>query len=171
MKVLVTYISQTGNTEKVAKAVHDAVSGSHEAEMVKLEAGDVSALSGYDVVFVGSPIHAGGLADPVKQLLAKLPANPGFALAGLVTHASDVYSKENYEKGIEALEAMAKDKGIRYLGCFDCQGKLMHDIRPMVQQALGLSDEEWAKRMEETDKHPDAKDLENARAFARKVVS
>jgi flavodoxin len=171
MKALVTYFSQTGNTEKLAQAVYDEISGSHEAKMAKLEDVDASALSGHDVVFVGSPIHAGGLADPVKALLGTLSANPGFALAGLVTHASDVYSKENYEKGLEALEAMAKEKGVKYLGCFDCQGKLMQEIRPMVQQGLGLSDEEWAKRMEETDKHPDETDLANARAFARKVVS
>jgi len=171
MKILVTYFSRTGNTEKVAQVVHDELLGSHAAEMRKLKDIDVSALSGYDVVFLGSPIHAGGLADPVKEFLGKLPVNPGFALAGLVTHASDVYSKENYEKGLEALESAAKDKGIKHLGCFDCQGKLELAIRPMVQEALGLSDEEWAKRMGETDKHPDEKDLKNAKEFAAKVVS
>jgi flavodoxin len=171
MKVLITYFSQTGNTEKVAKAVYDQVSGSHEAEIVKLEDLDASAPPSYDVVFVGTPIHAGGLADPVKEFLNGLSVSPGFALAGLVTHASDAYSKENYEKGLRALKAMAEDKNINYLGCFDCQGKLAEEIQPMVQKARGLSDADWAKRMEETNKHPDENDLRNARGFAAKVLS
>ena len=40
----------------------------------------------------------------------------------------------------------------------------------MVQQAHGASDEEWAKRMEEVEKHPDAEDEKNAKAFARDMI-
>ncbi len=88
-----------------------------------------------------------------------------------MTHASDLYSKENYEKGLESLASTAEEKGIRYLGCFDCQGRLAPAIQPMVQKSQGLSDEEWAKRMAETDKHPDAEDEKNAREFAREVMA
>jgi flavodoxin len=170
MKVLITYFSQTGNTEKLAQAVFEEVSGSHEAELKKLEEVDVSALSGYDALFAGSPIHAGGLAGPVKEFLGNLPEGSGFALAGLVTHASDAYDKANFEKGLQEFEDVSTGKGITYKGCFDCQGKLMEGIRPMVQKAKGVSDEEWAKIMEETDKHPDEEDLQNAREFAKSAL-
>ncbi len=171
MKVLITFFSQTGNTEKVALAVSDEVSGSHDVEMKKLEEVDTLSLSGYEVVFFGSPIHAGGLAGPVKEFLGNLPDNPGFALAGLITHASSAYEKDNYEKGIQEIEKISNEKGITYKGCFDCQGKLMEELRPVVQKSKGASDEEWAKIMEETDKHPSEEDLANAREFAGQVIS
>jgi flavodoxin len=170
MKVLITYFSQTGNTEKVAKAVLEELSKDHDVEMKKLEETDASALSDYQAVFIGTPIHAGGLAGPTKEFLAKLPDNAGFVLAGLVTHASSAYEKENFEKGLKEFETVSREKGIACKGCFDCQGKLMEGLRPMVQKARGVADDEWAKIMAETDKHPDEQDLKNAREFAAGVV-
>ena len=41
----------------------------------------------------------------------------------------------------------------------------------MVQEARGLSDEEWAKRMAKTDEHPDAEDENDAREFASEIVA
>jgi flavodoxin I len=171
MKILVAYFSQTGNTEQIARAVHQELSPEHPVDVAKIEEIDAAGLAGYELVFVGTPIHAGGLSGPVKEMLASLPSSPAFALAGLVTHASDLYSKENYEKGLESLARVAEEKGIRYLGCFDCQGRLNPAIQPMVQKAQGLSDEEWAKRMAKTDRHPDAEDEKNAREFAREVLA
>ena len=171
MKILITFFSPTGNTEQIARAVHEELSGDHQVKLEKIEGIDAAGLTGYDLVFVGTPIHAGGLSGPVKALLENLPSSPGFALAGLVTHASDLYSKENYEKGLESLASIAEGKGIRYLGCFDCQGRLAPAIQPMVQEAQGLSNEEWVKRMAETDKHPDAEDENDAREFSREIVA
>lgn len=171
MRVVIACFSQTGNTEQIARAIQEEISGDHEVELRKTEELDVAELAGCGLVFVATPIHAGGLAGPTKDLLEKLPSSPGFALAGLVTHASDAYSSENYDKGLEALAASAGEKDIRYMGCFDCQGRLAPAIQPMVQKARGLSDEDWAKIMADTDKHPDAEDEKTAREFARGVLS
>jgi flavodoxin len=171
MRAMIACFSQTGNTEQIARAVQGEIAGDHEVELQKIEELDVADLAGCELVFVATPIHAGGLSGPVKELLEKLPSSPGFALAGLVTHASDAYSKENYEKGLESLAALSGEKDIRYLGCFDCQGRLAPAIQPMVQKARGLSDEDWAEVMAETNKHPDAEDEGKAREFARGVLS
>jgi len=171
MRVLIACFSQTGNTEQIAGAVQAEVAGDHEVELQKIEDLDAAGLTGYELVFVATPIHGGGLSGPVKEVLEKMPSSPGFALAGLVTHASDAYSKENYEKGLESLASLCGEKDIRYLGCFDCQGRLAPAIQPMVQKARGLSDEDWAQVMEETNKHPDAEDEQKAREFARGVLS
>lgn len=171
MKILIGYFSQTGNTEQIARAVQQELSGDHQVEVETIEEIDAAGISGYELIFVGTPIHAGGLSGPVKEWLEKLPSLPALALAGLVTHASDVYSRENYGKGLETLEAIAGEKRLRYLGCFDCQGRLAPAIQPMVQKSRGLSDQEWAERMVETDQHPDADDEKRAREFAREVVA
>lgn len=171
MKILVTYLSMTGNTEKLANAICEEASGSNDADLKKIDDVSADGLGDYDVVFVGSPIHAGGLAGPAKGFLDGLSDGAGFKLAGFTTHSSDAYSKENFEKGLAMFEKIAGNKGITYLGCFDCQGKLADAIRPMVQQAGKISDEEFAKVMEETDKHPDVEDLQNAKNFAKEVLS
>jgi flavodoxin len=167
MKVLVTYFSQTGNTEKVAKAIAGAAG---EAELKLI--GDVAdgSISDYDLIFVGAPIHAGGLAADAKKLLDSISDSSKLALAGFITHAADVYESANFEKGLETFEEICNKKGINYLGVFNCTGKLNEKIRPMVQQMKGVSDEDWAAQMEETDKHPNDEDLKNAGKFAAEMM-
>jgi hypothetical protein len=133
------------------------------------KAGDVKF---YDLVFLGSPIHAGGLAAAASDFLDAMPDSTGFKLAGFVTHASDAYeSKEGYERGIDTFSNVTRAKGIAYLGCFDCRGRLDPTIGPMVQQTKKLPDDEWAKMMEVLDKHPDENDERAAADFAGEVVS
>lgn len=171
MKVLIVYFSQTGNTEMVAKAVHEWATADHDVDLDKI--GDISTdkLSGYDLVFIGTPIHAGGIAGDVKNFLAALPESPSYAVASLVTHSSSLYMNEAHEKGINNIEKICGDKSINYLGCFHCQGKLDPKIQPMVQQMQKVSDDEWKKRMDETDKHPSEEDLAKAREFAEQAIS
>ena len=171
MKVLIVYFSQTGNTEMVAKAVHEWAKADHDVDLDKI--GDISPdkLSGYDLVFVGTPIHAGGIAEDARKFMTALPETPSFAVASLVTHSSALYMNEAHERGINDLEKICKDKSINYLGCFHCQGKLNPKIQPMVQKMQNVPDDEWKKRMDDTDKHPSDEDLANARAFADEVIS
>jgi flavodoxin len=56
MKVLVAYMSRTGNTKKVAEAIYDAISQPKEIKRVE----DVTSLEGYDLSFLGFPIHGFG---------------------------------------------------------------------------------------------------------------
>ncbi|MCJ7772103.1 MAG: flavodoxin family protein [Desulfobacterales bacterium] len=171
MKVLVTYFSQTGNTKLIADAILQEVSQSNEVDLIKIEETDPGTLSEYDAVFVGSPIHAGGLAAQVKELLEALPQNPKFKLAAFITHASSAYEKDGFDKGIQSLDDITKSKKITYLGSYDCQGRLSEEIQPIVQQSRGESDEEWGKRMAECNEHPNAEDEQKAKEFAKKVLA
>jgi len=65
MKVLVTYLSQTGNTKKVADAIFGEIKG--DKEMKTLET--TSDLNGYDLAFVGFPVWSSGPAEPAKKFL------------------------------------------------------------------------------------------------------
>ncbi len=171
MKILIVYFSQTGNTEMVAKAVQEQAAANHEVDLKTMGDTGADELAGYDLVFVGTPIHAGGIAGAAQNFMAALPESPTFAVASLVTHASSLYMNEAHEKGIKDLEKICKDKSVNYLGCFHCQGKLDPNIQPMVQKMQNVPDDEWKKRMEETDKHPSEEDLANARKFAGQVIS
>ena len=70
-KVLVTYYSRTGNTEKMAEEV---AAGAREVEGVKVElkpVGEVRVeeLLDYDGIIIGSPCYYGTMAAEVKQLI------------------------------------------------------------------------------------------------------
>jgi len=170
MKILIACFSQTGNTMQIAEAIHQEISQSNEVDLVKVEEINADKMGGYDLVFIGSPIHAGGLAGPVKELLDALPENPSFKLAAFITHASFAYQPEGFEKGMKALDEISTSKNITYLGSYDCQGKLAAELQPIVKESQEVSDEEWAKRMAEADQHPDTDDKHKAKEFARDVV-
>nr|MDO8098195.1 flavodoxin family protein [Candidatus Njordarchaeota archaeon] len=78
MRVLVAYRSDTGNTDKIAKAIFEEVSKKHKADLRKLKDVIIESLKGYDMVFLGSPCHAGDLATPIKRILTALPNSPKY---------------------------------------------------------------------------------------------
>jgi flavodoxin I len=169
MKVLVAYYSMSGNTEKLAKAIHDEASKNHESYLKKVDEVEAKWLNKHDVLFVGSPTHAGELSAAVKKFLTGLPKSPGLKVAAFVTHASP--DKADFEKCFKAFEAFGKEKEFKLLGCCDCQARLAPEIQPYVKEARKASDAEFAEMMRAIDKRPSAADLRNARKFARDILS
>lgn len=84
MKTLVIYDSVHGNTEKIAKAIGDAIAG----EVQVLRAGEVnsSELKTFDLLIVGAPTHGGRPTQAIRDLLDKVPGN---ALQGTNVAAFD----------------------------------------------------------------------------------
>ncbi len=169
MKVLVAYYSMSGNTEKLAKAIHDEALKHHESYLKKVDEVDTKWLNKHDVLFVGSPTHGGDLSAPVKKFMTGLPKSPRFKVAVFVTHSSP--DKADYEKCFKAFEASAKEKRFALLGCCNCQARLAPEIQPYVKEARNASDAEFAEMMKSIDKRPNAADLRNARKFAREMLS
>jgi flavodoxin len=170
MKVLIIYFSQTGNTGKVAQAIYEEASLVHEVESKKLEEVSAEHLSGYDLLFIGSPIHAGNLSEAVKDFLGRLQTLPGRKMAGFLTHAGSAYPEQIMSKFTEPFKAACEKNTLEYLGCFSCQGFLNPAIHEMVKKSQNLTDEQWAERVKEMTGHPNAEDLNKARAFAREVL-
>lgn len=83
MKALVIYDSQFGNTEKIARAIGEALRAG--AETTVIHAGEVSAetLTGCDLIVVGSPTQRFHATEPVDALLQ------GHALQGVRAAAFD----------------------------------------------------------------------------------
>ncbi len=169
MKVLVAYFSMSGNTEKLAKAIHSEASKKHESYLKKVDEVEPEWLNKHDVLFVGSPTHAGELSAAVKKFMTELPKSPRFKVAAFITHASP--ERVEYEKCFKAFEAFAKEKSFTLLGCCDCQARLAPEIQPYVKEARKASDAEFAEMMKSLDKRPNAADLQNARKFAREILS
>jgi len=115
-KVLVTYFSLTGNTERMAEYIAEGVRLSGQQAVTKKisDLKNATDLAGYDGYIFGSPTYHRDMADPVKTFLflarkAELEGKLGGAF-GSYTHSGDapavifdtmqyVYKMEPFELG------------------------------------------------------------------------
>lgn len=161
MKLLVTYMSQTGNTQKVAEAIYGEISD--DKEIKRLE--DVESLDEYDFAFIGFPLHAFGPAEPAKKFLETHSAGKQIAL--FITHAAPEESEEVRGWLKTSQEAASKAD---IVNMFDCQGEL---AQPVIDMLLGSDDPNMRAFGELgplTKGQPDETRLERARAFARETM-
>jgi flavodoxin len=169
MKLLVTYFSQSGNTEKIAKAIWEEAAKCSDADLKKLEEITPDMVAEYDCIFMGSPLHAGSLAAPVKECLSVLKSTSGQQMAGFITHMAPAYPEQDMDAFEEPMKTACTEKGIEYRGCFDCQGFLAETMHEPVQKKLGIDDEKWAGMVKQMTGRPNQEDVDNARAFVRKL--
>ncbi len=160
MKILVTYYSLTGNTRMVAEAIFQALPEPKEIKPLA----EVESLSGYELIFVGFPVHSHSVPHKVEPFLKQLPAGQKVAL--FITHGSIAGTRLSRE-ALEQAQILASQA--RILGTFACRGK----VSPQAMEVLGRSPEHelWVEMAVTARSHPDQHDLEDARAFAKWVVS
>ena len=170
MKVLVSYFSQSGNTEKIAKGIWEEVSQANEAALTKLEDVGAEEFAGYDFIFIGSPLHSANLAAPVKEFLTNIQAGASQRMASFITHFAAAYPNQDMDGFTEPIQAVCKEKKIEYKGCFDCQGALTESLHEAVKKKLNLSDEAWEDMLRQMAGHPNEEDVAKAKAFAREVL-
>ena len=170
MKVLVTYFSQSGNTEKIAKAIYEQAIQDYKTELKKFEDITPNDVAGYDFIFIGSPLHSGSLAAPVKECLGVLKASSGQKMAGFITHMAPAYPEQDMEAFAEPIKATCKENGIEYKGCFDCQGFLAEAMHGAVQKKLNFDDDQWADMVKQMTGRPSEEDEGKAKAFAKTVL-
>ena len=173
MKILITYLSQTGNTGKSGQGhLRKKASPGHEIETKKLEEVNAENLSGYDLLFIGSPIHAGNLAAAAKDFLGRLQVPSGKKMAGFLTHAGPAYPEQTMSKFTEPFKTALRKKWPGLPGKFQLPGSLLNPaIHEMVKKGQNLTDEQWAERVSQMTGHPNAEDLNKARAFAKDLIA
>ena len=160
MKILVTYFTQTGNTEKVARAIYKAIGDQKEI----LPVDEVKDPSGYDIIICGFPVHAHSVPLSVEHFIKRIP--PGKKIALFATHGS-LRGGELATTAIEHATSLASR--LKVLGTFGCRGK----VDPMIIEALAKKPEHraWAETAKSAVSHPDESDLEDARHFAVKITA
>jgi flavodoxin len=180
MKILIAYYSETGNTEKVARAIQEEVADGHEVRLYAIDEITADDLTDYRLVFFGAPCHSADLAPPIKKFLQTLPLSPKFKLAGFFTHAT--YAPDEHTAGkeiflqwagkcLESFEKPCEEKQIDFLGYFHCMGAPSPPIEEFIRSKVIKSEEELRSYLSEVRTRPDSKDLHNARTFARTILS
>ena len=85
MKALIVYDSVYGNTEKIARAIAEAITPSGEVKVLGVGEANPSELASTDLLIVGSPTHAGRPTPAVQALLNKVPKLQGINVAAFDT--------------------------------------------------------------------------------------
>jgi len=156
MKVLVAYYSESGNTEKVAKAIYDGL-GFVEKDIASIK--DKPRSRNYDVIFVGFPVQNHSVPDVVEKFIKRIPE--GKKVAFFATHGSLRGGELAVTAFYCAVSLTAKKK---VLGTFGCRGK----VKPRMIEALMKrpQDKFWALEAQSASVNPDDADLEDARKWA-----
>jgi len=179
VKVLVVYYSETGNTEKVARAIADEVSRDHQVHLKKLNEVTAGSLSNYDLVFLGSACHDADLTTPVKGLLEAIPNAPKFKLAGFFTHATytlggtknqNIMFKRWASKCVTSFQEANREKQIDFKGYYNCQGAPSPPLQDFIRREIVTAPDEWEEYIKDVMKHPTSEDLQKAKEFAREIL-
>ncbi len=160
MKALVTYFSQTGNTEKVARAIFKAVDV--EKEILPLD--EVKNVHGYDIVFIGFPVIRNAVPVKVQPFIKGLPV--GQKVAFFSTYGSlrgGLLSRQAFE------DAIGLATGKKVLGHFGCRGRVSSEVIDALMEKPETR--AWAEVARTADGHPDAADLKDAAEFAEAMIA
>ena len=89
MKVLIVYDSVYGNTEKIARAIAEAITPSGEVKVLQAGEANPSELASIDLLIVGSPTHGGRPTPAVHKFLNKVtqPSLEGINVAAFDTRS------------------------------------------------------------------------------------
>lgn len=161
MKTLVTYVSATGNTRKVAEAIFEVLPEEKEIK----EMAELSSLEGYDLIFAGLPVIAFGPNPTAREFLQANSAGKDMAL--FVTHAAPEDS-EDVGPWLDACREAAS--GARIVGFFNCQGELDPKVAEMLRKSDDARMRGFGEQGPSTAGQPDESRIQRAREFAKKVL-
>jgi len=160
LKILVTYESRTGNTKEIAEAIFEAVEGDKTIVPIR-ERPDCDDFS---LIFIGFPVISHSIPINVETFLKSIPA--GKKIAFFSTHGTLTGSRLSRE-AIEYAATLTTKAHL--LGTFSCRGKVSLE----ALDTLGKSPEHtaWTEMAASARSHPDEGDLNDARAFARWILT
>jgi len=160
MKTLVTYYSESGNTEKLANAIYEGLDAT-DNEMEKIS--ETLNFSDYDVIFMGFPVHSSSVPSKVEKCLKQIPQGKMLAIFG--THGS----LRGGPLAISAFyHATTLAQKAKIIGTFGCRGEVKSSLLEMLINKPEYKF--WALEAQSAESHPDDADLEDGKQFARLML-
>jgi len=144
MKSVIVYDSLYGNTERIARAIGEAIPG--EVQVLRVGQVDVSELKTVDLLFVGSPTQGGKATQAIQDFLGQ---GQVFSLEGTKVAAFDTRLTAKWVRmfgyAAEKIAASVKANGGTLLGSpggFFVKGRKGPLAEGEVERAAG-----WAKEI------------------------
>ncbi len=149
MKGMVMYFSLTGNTRKIAQAIHKGMAPLMEqCDIVTLKDIKTSYLQNCDLIGIGSPVW-GGVPMHVGRFIDAMPDVRGKYAFAFSTHGA------RGGRFFPMLLKLLKKKGLKTIGVRDWYGSVYLPMLPKPYL---------------TDGHPDAIDLTEATSFGTEMA-
>lgn len=160
-KILVGYMSQTGNTKKVAEAIYETIQG----EKTIANINEITSLEDYDVAFIGYPIIKEGPPAAAVNFLTE--HGQGKKIALFITHGAGM--------GLHSLQGWLQKcrdaaENTELLGVFNCQGEVSQKVRDMMVASGNPQLQMFARMAVLANGQPDEANLEQAREFAQGIM-
>ena len=169
LKILITYFSNTGNTEKVANSMKEGLTD-HNVDVIPVKGVEPKTLKSYDIVFLGSGVYASRINKSVLTLIKKAIPDLPAKLVYFCTHMS----LKLYQEPFKRINNIAKEHNCEIIGKFDCVGEnlgIPSDTQLGMLKKLPEDQKEKAiNDMETTKGRPNEMDLENAKNFATSLI-
>ena len=169
MKILITFFSNTGNTEKVANSMKDGLTD-YDVDMIPVKDVEPKTLNSYNIVFLGSGVYASRIDKSILTLVKRAAPDLPAKLAYFCTHMS----LKLYQEPFKRINNIAKEHNCEIVGKFDCVGE---NLGIPLDTQLGMLDKlpedqknKAIKDMEKMKGRPNEIDLENAKDFAISLV-
>jgi ferredoxin/flavodoxin len=150
MRGIVVYYSATGNTAKIAKAIHRGMKEPMECDIAPLKKTDPQTMAQYDVIALGAPIWYFREPANVRLFIYTIPNLDGKLCIPFCTHGA---SPTGF---FWSVVPMLKKKGLTIIGYNSWYGsvyQVLHAPKPYL-----------------TDGHPDEIDLKEAEDFGREMA-
>lgn len=167
MQCEVLFVSQTGNTEKLAKAVFEAIpNGSKEIQRLTKD----TKLGLAETYFIGFWTNRGCCSYEVLDYISELHGK-NIALFG----TCGMGSASEYYREIEKKVSAFIPEDNEYLGAFLCMGKMPMKIRLKYEQALECGGNDNAiyqmiRNFDEALLHPNQEDLDGIKKFVDSIM-
>lgn len=163
MKILIAYSSKTGNTRKLAEAIHLALPNADLCPMGSVPNRDI-----YDLVFAGFWVEAENACEDAKACLQKLSGKPVALFATLGAYPDSQHAANSLKA------AAAEIPNGNVVDQFICQGRIDPLMIEWMEQ-LPEEDENAptdARRQlwKDAESHPDDNDLKAVADWAEAVL-
>ncbi len=169
LKILITYFTNTGNTEKVANSMKDGLTD-HNVDILPGKDVNPNTLKSYDIVFLGSGVYASRIDKSALTLIKKAGPDLPAKFVYFCTHAS----LKLYQEPFKRITTIIKEHDCEIIGEFDCVGENLGiplDTQLAMSERLPEDQREKAKKDREKIKgRPNKADLENAKNFANSLL-
>jgi len=169
LKILITFCSNTGNTEKVANNMKDGLKD-HDVDIIPVKDVDPKTLNSYDIVFLGSGVYASRIDISAVTLIKKAVPDLPAKFVYFCTHTS----LKLYQEPFKRITTIIKEHNCEIIGEFDCVGENLGiplDTQLAMLERLPEDQRETAKKDREKIKgRPNKTDLENAKLFAMTLI-
>ncbi|NHJ46932.1 MAG: flavodoxin [Asgard group archaeon] len=162
MKYLVAYMSVSGNTQKIAEAIHKELPEDSEIKPIN----ELDSLEGFDFYFIGFPVHQYGAPKVVQEFMTKHAKGKKVAL--FVTHATGS-QMEILEGQLNKCKEVAKEAEL--LGLYNCQGELSEQITNHMKNHENPQLRKFADMRKFTVGRPNEEEINMAGEFAKKIIS